>query len=196
VSAEVVRLDSANEALKLYFLSWQCRLRQIVMREHQGRPDASIMPDVYLSGSDKPLGSVITLICKLPQFSKVPELKHMVRKTHDPAQRRSSALTLFSETYYQRATEFSDVLTSTFTADSEGAAELRRAGRCQLRFDAFQQRFQLQCKIWRLSEHNPLWQSTYWHNLLFNPNLPGDTMILGFEPDWSQCDASPMPGQH
>ncbi|MBX2823225.1 MAG: hypothetical protein KTR33_00760 [Gammaproteobacteria bacterium] len=195
MSGEVVRLDSANEALKTYFLSWQCRLRQIIMREHEGRPDNSIMPDVYLPDSDEALGSIITLICKLPEHSKVPELRHMVRKTHDPAQRRTTALTLLSETYYQRANEFSDVLTSTFAPNSSGAAALRRAGHCRLRFEAFQQQFDLQCKIWRLSEHNPLWQGTYWHNLLFNPNLPRDTLIVGFEPDWSRSDANPMPGQ-
>ncbi len=193
-SAEIVRLDSANEALKEHFMQWQCRLRQIIMREKEGKPDASIMPALKLKNSDEAMGHIITLICKAPAYSKVPELKHMVRKTHDPANRRKSALTLFSETYYQRASEFSDILTCTFSPNSEGATAIKRAGHVTLEFEAYNQSFHLYCKVWRLSEHNPLWQATYWHNLLFNPSLPGDTIILGFEPDWSKAVANPMPG--
>lgn len=193
-SGEVIRLDSANEALKRYFMQWQCRLRQIVMREREGKPDESIMPALLLDGQSEPMGHIITLICKSAPYSKVPELKHISRKTNDPADRRKTALTLFSETYYQKATEFSDILTSTFQPESEGAARIRRAGHVHLLFDAYQQQFSLPCKVWRLSQHNPLWQATYWHNLLFNPSLPNNTIILGFEPDWSRASADPMPG--
>jgi len=192
-TGDVLRLESANEALKEHFMRWQCRLRQMIMRENEGKPDDSIIPEVIINGES--YGHVITLICKSSGYSKIPELKHMVRRTNDPAQRRKSALTLFSETYYQRATEFSDVLTSTFLPDSEGAKALRQAGYCNLRFSAFGQSYDLHCKIWRLSENNPLWQGTFWHNLLFNPTLTRDTIILGFEPDWSRSEADPMPGQ-
>lgn len=195
-TGEVVRLDSANEAIKNHFLAWQCRVRQIIMREHEGKPNDAIMPAVLLGDDAEPVGHIITLICKTAQHSKVPELKHLVRKTHDPADRRKNALTLFSETYYQKASEFSDVVTSTFEPNSEGAARLRKAGHCRLRFDAYRQSFELHCKVWRLSENNPLRQSTYWHNLLFNPRLPRDTVVLGFEPDWSTSTADPMPGQY
>lgn len=192
---EVIRLDAANEELKLQFMRWQCHLRQMIMREREGKPDNAILPSVTLVGENEPIGHIITLICKRPEYSRVPELKQMFRATHDPAIKRAKALTLFSETYYQRAAEFSDVLTSTFLPGSDGAGKIRRAGACLLEFDAFGQRYTLQCKVWRLSEHNPLWQATYWHNLLFNPSLPGDTIVIGFEPDWSRSHADPMPGQ-
>lgn len=195
-SGEVVRLDSANQELKQFFMLWQCRLRQMMMREKAGKPDDTIMPEVWPEGSAEVLGHIITVMCKRPEYSIVPELKQMVRGTNDPAIRRSNALTLFSETYYQKSTEFSEVLTSTFHPDSEGAKALRQAGHCRLKFSAFNQNYDLQCKVWRLSAHNPLYQATYWHNLLFNPALPGDTLILGFEPDWSRSVADPMPGQH
>lgn len=191
--SDVVRLESANQALKMGFMRWQCRVRQICMREHEGKPDAALMPALTLKGEDEPFGNVITLICKTAEYSKVPELQHMVRKTNDPADRRKAALTLFSETYYQRAGEFSDVLTSTFLPDSPGAARIRKAGHCKLAFEAFSQRYELDCKVWKLSQHNPLWQATYWHNILFNPALAPNTVILGFEPDWSRSDADPMP---
>ncbi len=191
--SEVVRLDSANQLLKDNFLRWQCRTRQITVREHEGKPGDAMLPAVYLPDATEPVGHIITVMSKLPAYSKVPELQHMVKRTHDPAKRRKEAVTLFSETYYQKATEFSDVLTSTFTPESEGARTLLQAKRCWLEFSAFSQVYQLDCRVWRLSQHNPLWQATYWHNMLFNPALAPDTVILGFEPDWAQCQADPSP---
>ena len=190
---EVLRLDSANQMLRENFLRWQCRTRQICVREREGKPDDAMLPAVYIGDAEEPLGHIITVMSKDQAYSRVPELKHMVKRTHDPATRRKAALTLFSETYYQKATEFSDVLTSTFTAESEGAKVLRAAGRCRLEFSAFQQTYSLDCKVWRLSRHNPLWQATYWHNMLFNPSLSPESVILGFEPDWAKCDANPSP---
>jgi len=190
---DVVRLESANQLLRENFLRWQCRTRQMCVREREGRPDDSMMPAVYLPDTEDLFGHIITVMSKRAEYSKVPELQHMVKQTHDPASRRKKALTLLSETYYQKATEFSDVLTSTFSVDSKGAQALRQAKRCRLEFSAYRQSYQLDCKVWRLSQNNPLWQSTYWHNMLFNPSLPPDTVILGFEPDWSRCQADPSP---
>jgi len=198
--SEVLRLDSANQLLRENFLRWQCRVRQICVREQEGKPDDSMMPAVFLglgggddTTSSELFGHIITVMCKSAPYSKVPELKHMVKKTNDPASRRKDAVTLLSETYYQKATEFSDILTSTFLPGSEGARDIQKAGHCRLRFDAYNQRYDLACKVWRLSQHNPLWQATYWHNMLFNPSLPPDTIILGFEPDWARCTADPSP---
>ena len=81
----------------------------------------------------------------------------------------------------------------TFPPGSAGAAAIRRAGRCTLTFDAFNQRYDLECRVWKLTAKNPLWQATYWHNALFNPSLPAETVILGFEPDWKRSSADPDP---
>ena len=48
-------------------------------------------------------------------------------------------------------------------------------------------------EVWKLTGKNPLWQATYWHNAPFNPSLPADTVILGFEPDWNRSSADPSP---
>jgi len=181
-------------ALRTAFLRWQCRVRQIIMREHRGRPAEGIVPAVTLAGETEPLGHIITVMVKAPHASKTPEMRHMVQRTHDPAARREAALKLFSEFYYQKPDEFSDTLTATFPPDSAGAARIRAAERCRLTFQAFNQRFDLDCRVWRLAEQNPLWQATYWHNLLFNPALPADTVVLGFEPDWTRSTAEPWPG--
>lgn len=175
---------------KSAFLKWQCHIRQLMMREGQGRPVDGIMPHVILSGEEQPLGQIITILNKSPGYSVTPELVHMNSKTHDPAQKRDQALQYFSATYYQRHKEFSDILTATFPPGSPGAAKIRAAGTCTLIFEAYSQRFDLACKVWRLAEHNPLFAATMAHNRLFNQALPSDSVILGFEPDWSNSTAS------
>ncbi len=175
------------------FLRWQCRIRQMMMREDLGRPSDGITPEVTLIGEGEPLGHIITVMSKTLAHSMTEEFRHMVRKTHDPAQRRDNAIRLFSEAYYQKAETFSDILTSTFPPRSVGASQIRAAERCTLKFEAFRQRFDVVCKVWVLAEQNPLHQATYWHNLLFNPTLPAETVILGFEPDWAKSTADPMP---
>ncbi len=192
-SSRAARMNSVDTALRDSFLRWQCRVRQMMMRDDHGRPGEGVMPALTLSGADAPMGHVITVMSKSPPFSKTPELRQMARRTNDPAQRRDAALSFFSETYYQRAAEFSDILTATFPPGSPGAAAIREAGRVRLDFAAFSQRYALDCRVWSLAEHNPLWQATYWHNLQFNPNLPAGTVILGFEPDWARCSAEPSP---
>ena len=192
-TGEIVRLTSADASLRDGFMRWQCRVRQIIMREGRGRPGEAIMPALTLPGAAAPMGQIITVMSKAPQYSRTPEMRHLARKTNDPALRREAALTFFSETYYQRAAEFSEILSATFPPGSPGAARIREAGRATLTFAAYNQRYDLACRVRTLAEHNPLHQATYWHNLLFNPELAADTIILGFEPDWSCSTADPRP---
>ena len=123
--------------------------------------------------------------------SKTPELQHMFRRTHDPAQRREEAIRFFAETYYQKAREFSDTLTATFPPGSPGSIAISAAGNCTLTFEAYGQRYDLLCKVWTLDKTNPLHPATWWHNMLFNPNMHPDTVIFGFEPDWAHSTAEP-----
>jgi hypothetical protein len=192
-TGEIVRMTSADTGLRDAFMRWQCRVRQIMMRDGRGRPGEAIMPAVTLPGADAPMGHIITVMSKAPQYSRTPEMRHMVRKTNDPALRREAALTFFSEYYYQKAAEFSDILTATFPPGSPGASSIREAGRATLTFEAYNQRYDLACRVWTLAGNNLLHQATYWHNLLFNPELAADTIILGFEPDWSRSSAAPSP---
>ncbi len=185
--SNVVRLDSANEKLRDRFLRWQCRIRQIAMRRHDGRPTSAMTPLVHLS--DEPVARIVTVLCKRPEHSVTMELRHLARRTHDPAERRENALQLFAERHYQAATEFSDTLTASFPPDSETAARLLEGRECRLDFEQFNQRYRVHCAVRRLSEQNPLREATFWHNLLFNPRLAADCIILGFEPDWGRSEA-------
>jgi hypothetical protein len=188
-AASIIGSSLSNHPLRQEFMRWQCRVRQIAMRDNQGRPDDAITPEVSLPDAPEPMGQIITVLSKSPGFSVTPELLHMARKTNDPAQRRDQALQFFASTYYQKPAEFSDILTATFPPGSPGAAKIHAAGNCTLRFDAYAQTFVLACKVWRLAPHNPLHQATMAHNRLFNPAIPPDTEVLGFEPDWPNSAA-------
>lgn len=181
----------SDHPLRRAFLRWQCRVRQMSMRDNEGRPDEAIMPDVFLEGQDDAMGAVITVMNKAPGYSVTAELQHMAAKTNDPAQRRENALRFLSAAYYQKADEFSDILTATFPPGSPGAAQIHEAGHCRLVFEAYAQKFDLQCKVWRLAPHNLLHQATMAHNILFNPGLPPTTEVLGFEPDWENSTSEP-----
>ena len=190
-TAKLLGQYTKPQPLRDAFLRWQCRVRQVMMRDEAGRPGDGIMPSVTLAGADAPLGHIITVMSKSPAHSKTPEMRHMATKTQDPAQIRESALKFFSEFYYQKGAEFSDILTATFPPESEGAQQIRRAETATLTFEAHAQRFDLTCRVWKLTAKNQLWQATYWHNRLFNPGLPETTVILGFEPDWDHSTATP-----
>lgn len=167
------------------FLRWQCLTRQKAMRQQGGRPNGAMAPNVILPGEAAPMGQVVTLLLKRPEFDKTPELMHMVRRTHDPAQRREKALQLFSETYYQKAREFSDTLVAIFAPGSPGAARIAAAGRCRLDFEAFSQKHALECDVSQLQPGDPLREAAWWHNALFNPNLSAEAVALAFAPDWT-----------
>ena len=189
--SNIVRLDSGKERLRESFLRWQCRIRQIAMRSHRGRPMSGMTPLATATGTGAPLARVVTVLCRRPEHSATMELRHMARRTHDPAERRESALKFLAERYYQAASEFSDILTASFAPDSATAATMLGHRECRLAFEQFRQRFDVQCTIRRLSPNNPLREATFWHNLLFNPRLSADCIILGFEPDWPRSEADP-----
>ena len=47
VFAENYTLSLEPNPLKTEFLKWQCRVRQIVMRENNGRPDEGMVPSLF-----------------------------------------------------------------------------------------------------------------------------------------------------
>lgn len=189
--APILGQSYTDSPMRKAFLKWQCRVRQIGVRELEGRPDDGIMPAVYIGDATTPMGHIITVMSKSPAHSVIPELTHMYSRTFDPAERRKKALEFLCESYYQRGQEFSDILTATFPPKSEGAATLHAAREVRLVFDAYGQVFDLTTRVWKLADHNPLHQATMAHNRLFNAGLEPDAVVLGFEPDWSRSSAEP-----
>ncbi len=190
----VVRLEAAQTALRDSFLGWQCRLRQMAVRQAGGRPTSGMRPEVRLAEADTPLGAITTLIVRREPREATAQFRHMVRKTQDPAERHDAALETLAAAYYQRPQEFSDELTALFGPAPGLADQLLAAGRCVLDFEQYSQRYRLPCAARNLGEDEPAFQATYWHNALFNPALPGGLRVLGFQPDWARAEAEPGVG--
>lgn len=193
-SATVIQLAAAQEALRDHFLGWQCRLRQLSVRQAGGRPTTGMRPAVALPGEDEAAGRLTVLIVQREPDEATAEFRHMARRTHDPAERYNSVLKFLAAAYYQHPQDFAGELTALFGPGSELAGRLLAAGRCTLYFGQYAQRYVLPCRVRSLQEAEPAYQATYWHNRLFNPDLPANLRILGFRPDWAHALADPPVG--
>lgn len=182
---KVARLDSAARSRRREFLGWQCRIRQLSVRQSDGRPGPGMRPGVFLTSDDVALDHVIVLIRHKACQDATARFQHMVRKTRDPAERRESALRYLAAAYYQQPDAFSDQLTALFGPQSGIARRVLEAGACRLDFEQYGQRYRLTCRVTDLQESDAGYQFTYWHNSLFNPSIPAGVRVLGFQPDWS-----------
>ena len=163
------------------------------MRRRAGRPSPGMQPALLDAGGAVLAAAVTTLLVRREAESYTPEFRHLARRTHDPRDRREAALTLLAERYYQHARDFGGLLTATFAVDSPLAARLARAGRCTLAFDQDGQRYTLPCRVTRLAAGDARREETWWHNALFNPQLPPDVAVLAFAPRWLEGSADPPP---
>ena len=179
------------ERLRDHFVGWQCRIRADAMRRRAGRPSPGMCPQVSSAAGDELARAVTTLLVRREPDSFAPEFRHLARRTHDPRDRREAALALLAERYYQHARDFSDLLTATFAAGSALAADLEHEGRCVLAFAQDGQRYTLPCAVQKLGRDDPRREETWWHNALFNPQLPPDVPVLAFVPRWLEADADP-----
>ncbi len=188
-AATVVRLEAAQVALRDHFLGWQCRLRQMAVRDGGGRPTSGMRPTLVLPGREA-VDITVLIVQRAPEETTA-EFRHLVRKTQDPAERYKGALEHLAAAYYQYPRDFSDELTALFGPRSELAERLLTHGHCILRFEQYNQRYVMPCGVRTLAENEPAFQATYWHNSLFNPNMPMDIRVLGLKPDWAKAEADP-----
>ncbi len=191
---KVVLMDQQQAALRDHFLGWQCRLRQLAVRESDGRPSEGMRPLLTPAGHDEPTGPITVVLVRREPYESTMQLQHIVRRTQDPLQRLEDGMKLLQGGFYQKAREFSDRLTALFAPDSRLASQLAHLGRCRLDFQQFRQSYAIPCSVSLLAERDEEWQATYWHNALFNPNLPGAAKILAFDPDWAHAAAEPPVG--
>ncbi len=191
---KVVLMAEAQAELRDHFLGWQCRIRQLAVREQDGRPSEGMRPQVTPAGRDEPLGPITVLMNREDPHETIMQLKHIVRRTADPLVRLEDGMKVLQGTYYQKARAFTDVLTALFAPDSKLAPLLVHLGKARLDFQQFRQSYRIPCEVRLLSDKDAAWQATYWHNSLFNPNLPADVKILAFLPDWAHAQADPPLG--
>ena len=183
-------MDLQTEPLKRAFLGWQCRLRQIAVREEDGRPTPGMKPQVSFQDGGRFSNSITVLIVHLDASADASQFRHLVLKSHDPAERFTNGLRFLSATHYHQPQEFSDEMTALFQERGLRARALLARRACVLRFEQFSASYTLPCTVRQLSEDEPAFQATYWHNRLFNSDMPGEILILGFLPDWGRARSS------
>lgn len=172
--------------MRRQFLSWQCKIRQMSIRDHQGQPLAGMKARVEDGDGTLIAEAVTVLIVHQDPAAATDAFRHIVKKTHDPKTRRDDALKLLGSVHYQYPDEFSECLTALFSEASEVAGALLKLGRCRLLFSQFGQSFEFDCGVSQLTRNDAAWQATFWHNHLFNSGLSDSVSILQFSPEWPQ----------
>ncbi len=180
------RSDAIVDSTISSFMNWQCSLRQQTVRMGDGRPLPGMCPEVVV-GSNELLGRIVVVMLKKELQNYTAQFQHMVKKTRDPIERWEAAINTLSTSYYQQADTFSPRLTALFGPDSQIRDRLLETGQCTLMFEQNGRTFEVPCEVCDLPEENPEYIGTFWHNSMFNPNLPGGVKILSFEPDWIQA---------
>ncbi len=150
-----------------------------------------MMPRLTVAGQDAGRIAIVMNKQATPPFTA--EFQHIVKRTHDPKERFEAALKYFQSTYYQDPMSFDDRLTAVFSLESALPQQLDGRDDCLLQFSQFNQTYELACRAGLLDQEDEVFQSTFWHNRLFNPSLPGALQILSFMPEWSLTRAEPVP---
>ena len=182
-----------EETIRNHFLNWQCRLRQIAMRQDGGRPAPGMRPQLLLKGGEMLSPGVIIVLVPLEPEESTDFFRFQCQKTHDPAQIYEKGLQFLQGTHFQQARSFNDELTALFDSSSKVAETLLEEGECLLAFEQYSQRYKMFCSVRQLEPDDDAWQATYWHNRLFNAALTSDAVVLGLKPDWTSAQADPDP---
>ena len=62
--AKILGSSIDNHPRRTLFMKWQCHVRQMSIRQMEGKPDEAIIPTLMLPESGEDLGQIITLINK------------------------------------------------------------------------------------------------------------------------------------
>jgi hypothetical protein len=179
----------AAKHLREEFLAWQCRIRQIAMRQDGGRPSPGMRPRV-LDASGRELSPALTvLIIPRDPAESTDFFRFQVMKHADPRDLYERALGYLQADYFQLPQTFSDRMLAVLAEGSGLASTLVSAGRCVLAFEQFSQAYSLPCTVHMLGPDDPGREAAIWHNRLFNPALPETVHVVAFQPDWASAKA-------
>ena len=85
--ATVIMTEAAQQRFAEAFFGWQCRIRQMAMRQEDGRPNGAMRPEVSLPEQDRVMGHITVLINRGPLRETAAQFRHMAKKTQDPLER-------------------------------------------------------------------------------------------------------------
>jgi hypothetical protein len=189
---EPVVKPSAAKNLREEFLAWQCRIRQIAMRQDGARPSPGMRPRLLdQAGRDMVPALTVLMIPRDPSESTA-FFRFQVMRSADPRELYERALSFLQADYFQRPASFSDQLLAVLPEGSEIAAALTAQGRCILAFEQFSQAYRLPCAVSALQPGDAARDAAIWHNRLFNPALPETVHVVAFQPDWTSAKAERM----
>ena len=179
----------AGQSLRDEFLAWQCRIRQIAMRQDGGRPSPGMRPRLLdQAGRDLVPALTVLMIPRDPSESTA-FFRFQVMKHADPRELYERALGFLQADYFQQPASFSDQLLAILPEGSKVAAALVADGRCILAFEQFSQAYRLPCAVSVLKPGDSARDAAIWHNRLFNPALPETVHVVAFKPDWASARA-------
>src|SRR5262245_19360771 len=137
----------SNQALRDYFLGWQCRLRQMAMRDYGGEPLPGMRPKVSAKTGRIIAPAIIVLLIEREPRASTGFLKFQVQKNNEAERAFEAGVKYLGEDYYQRPEMFSDEMTAVFAAQSPVAQATVRA--CEVLFDfaQFSQTFRMFCRV-------------------------------------------------
>jgi hypothetical protein len=188
--ANVLNLPAEAFALRDEFIAWQCKLRKQAMRERGGRPTEGMCPRALDSAGQVIAGSLKVLLARCDAAAMARLFEFQVKRTDDPLERYERAVEALSADYYQQPANFTGVMAGLFSATSllERILESRQL---VLVFRQSSRLYRVPCDVEKLAPEDALFKLTYWHNALFNPNLPADIAVLAFEPAWARASRQP-----
>jgi hypothetical protein len=182
-------MENEENLLKSNFMSWQCRIRQIAMREDEGRPSSGMCPKLTLLDGEVLSEHLITMIIREDSAESTDFFRFQVQKNNDPQEVRKKVLTFLQSTHYHGPREFMDGVTALFGEASPMATKLLEEGKCILQFSQFSQGYRLHCNVEKLEHGDEAHDATLWHNRCFSPNLSDNVSVLRFKPDWDMSQA-------
>jgi hypothetical protein len=179
--------------LKTQFLGWQCRIRQMSVRQFGGQPMPAVRPRVSSKSGELIVPAMAILLIPQEPSASTAFFKFQVQKNNEPEQIRDAALQYLAADYFQLPELFSDEMAAVFPPQSTVAARLVGEKTLLLDFEQYSQKFSIPCRPRRMSASEPARDSAFWQARLFNENLPKDVDVIGFKPNWKTATADPMP---
>lgn len=174
----------SNLRLKSEFIGWQCRIRQISARDYGGQPMPAMHPRVSSRKGEVLLPAMMVLLVPEDTAPATAFLKFQVQKTSEHQRAREASVKYFAGDFYQLPELFSDEMTAVFGARSEMAQRLLKQKEVLLDFDQYAQSYRMFCKVRKLGPKDAGHDFSLWHARVFNPNVPNDSEVLAFRPDW------------
>lgn len=173
-----------NVALQNEFVAWQCRIRQVAVRNHDGMPMPAMRPRVSTRKGEMIAPAMLVLLVPHDAGPSRAFLRFQMQKTADHQQTRDAVVKYFAGEFYQLPELFNDEMTAVFAPKSAVAERMAKLKEVLLDFEQYNQTYRMFCKVRVLVPKDDIHDFSLWHARAFNPNIPGDSMVLGFRPDW------------